>query len=113
MRDADMVAILIGTAVVCDLAISGTRGGGLREPLSALLRCGAWLGSRVKYVFDTLFMAARISLRFHPAPPQDTPCTLYALLVIGPRHAVWCAVGGSASMVVWHLIVFVGARNPG
>ncbi|MEY6434010.1 polysaccharide deacetylase family protein [Thioalkalicoccus limnaeus] len=33
---------------------------------------------RVKYVFDTLFMAAGVELRFESVPPRDAPWLLYA-----------------------------------
>ena len=50
----------------------------MREALPVVLECADELLPRVRYVFDTLFMAAGVSLRFCPKSPSDGPWLLYA-----------------------------------
>lgn len=66
------------SAAASGLAPDGTLVPNMHEPLFVVLRCADGLQPRVRYVFDTLFMAAGIALRFDSAPPRDGPWLLYA-----------------------------------
>lgn len=52
-----------------------------------MLRCHPRLVRKVRYVFDTLFLAAGISLRYATAPPASGPCLVYAQCSDGPTSA--------------------------
>lgn len=67
-----------GTPSANRFILSGTFGADAREPLSVVLRCAPALQPRVSYVFDTLFMAVGVELRFQSTPPRDAPWLLYA-----------------------------------
>jgi hypothetical protein len=46
--------------------------------LPVVLRCDAAVGNRVRYVFDTLFCAANIAIRYSQSAPDAGPWLLYA-----------------------------------
>lgn len=50
----------------------------LPQTLSVVLGCAEALQPRVRYVFDTLFMAAGVPLRYAGNPPKEGPWILYA-----------------------------------
>src|SRR5215475_2051955 len=55
------------------------------RPLYIVLGCADELVGRVRYVFDTLLMAAEIPARYVSEPPNDGPWVLYGQ----PREISW------------------------
>ncbi len=47
-------------------------------PLSIVLRCESRHVPKVRYVIDTLMLAAGLGVRYVEQPPADAPCLLYA-----------------------------------
>ena len=49
----------------------------MKNPLQIVLRCADKLRQRIRYVFDTLFMAAGIPVTYADVPPESDPWVFY------------------------------------
>ncbi|WP_031430522.1 polysaccharide deacetylase family protein [Methylomicrobium agile] len=62
----------------------------MSKPLPIVLRCGDALQPKVRYVFDTLFMARGIPVAYYDTPPVEGPWILYGDAIEASRLPDGC-----------------------